>query len=85
MLEKQSEQCLLQKNADTYLTLLVYRTTPLRCGFGPTQLLMGRNLRTVPSTRAYRTPMLVDCTRKNGNYDKDKRKTSIITMINSNK
>ena len=48
---------LLQKNEDPYLA---YRTTSLRCGFTPSQLLMGRNLRTtVPTTRAHRTPTVV--------------------------
>lgn len=33
------------KTGDVYATLLAYRTTPLRKGYNPAQLLMGRCLR----------------------------------------
>ena len=45
---------LLKKSADPYNALLSYRATPLECGYSPSQLLMGRQLRSkipvVPST-----------------------------------
>ena len=45
---------LLKKSADPYNALLSYRATLLECGYSPSQLLMGRQLRTkipvVPST-----------------------------------
>ena len=37
---------LLQSNSDPYMALLSYRTTPLKNGFSPAELLMGRKLRT---------------------------------------
>ena len=37
---------LLEKNADPYLAMLAYRSTPLENGHSPSQLLMGRRLRT---------------------------------------
>ena len=49
---------LLKKADDPYLALLSYRTTPLPwCGLSPTQLLMGRHLRTsLPQTNSKLTP-----------------------------
>ena len=37
---------LLEKNSDPYLALLAYRSTPLENGYSPSELLMGRKLRT---------------------------------------
>ena len=37
---------LLDKNNDPYLAMMVYRSTPLENGYSPSELLMGRKLRT---------------------------------------
>jgi hypothetical protein len=48
ILQKSKEQ-----NIDPYIPLLEYRNTPLTCGYSPSQLLMGRRLRSIlPSTNA---------------------------------
>ena len=39
-------KALLKKNSDPYLALLTYRSTPLQNGLSPSELLMGRRLRT---------------------------------------
>ena len=52
---------LLRKSEDPYKSLLAYRSTPLQVGYSPSQLLMGRVLRTiVPTTRAQREPRIPD-------------------------
>ena len=37
---------LLKKNTDPYLSLLMYRSSPLQNGLSPSELLMGRKLKT---------------------------------------
>ena len=37
---------LLEKNSDPYLVMLAYCSTPIENGYSPSQLLMGRKLRT---------------------------------------
>lgn len=50
---------LLKKERDPYLALLAYRSTPLRNGYSPSELLMNRRLRTnVPSSREARQPAI---------------------------
>ena len=50
----QTVKNLLKKSADPYNALLSYRATPLECGYSPSQLLMGRQVRSkipvVPTT-----------------------------------
>ena len=54
---------LLKKEGDRYLALLSYRATPLQIGYSPSELLMGRKLRTtVPTTREQLTPKVPDST-----------------------
>ena len=48
----QTVKRLLLKAEDPYLALLAYRSTPLKIGYSPAELLMGRNLRsTLPATQ----------------------------------
>ncbi|UYV70814.1 hypothetical protein LAZ67_8000723, partial [Cordylochernes scorpioides] len=51
----------LKKSQDPYLGLLAYRTTPLENGFSPSELLMGRKLRTdLPTHPDLLNPTLVN-------------------------
>ena len=53
----QTVKNLVKKDGDAYLAMLSYRSTPLRCGFSPAELLMAWKLRTtVPMTRASLKP-----------------------------
>ncbi|KAK7106117.1 hypothetical protein V1264_017410 [Littorina saxatilis] len=56
----QTVKLLLKKNKDPYLALLMYRSTPLQNGLSPSQLLMGRKLKTLvpvlPNTLKPQTP-----------------------------
>ena len=48
----QTVKKLIKKDGDPYLAMLTYRSTPLKCGFSPSELLMSTNLRTnIPVTR----------------------------------
>ena len=48
----QTVKRLLKKEGDPYLTLQLYRATPLQCGYSPSELLMVRKLRTnIPMTQ----------------------------------
>ena len=80
---------LLDKNADPYLALLDYRSTPLENGYSPAQLLMGRNLRTsIPILPRQLTPKLPNSSlvkekekeikeRQKGNFDRRHRATNL--------
>ena len=68
---------LLNKEQDPYLAVLAYRSTPLRIGYSPSELLMGRKLRsTVPLSRSQRQPQLPDAeaVRLQDNKIKEKQK-----------
>ena len=57
----QTVKSLMKKDGDPYLALLSYRSTPLKCGFSPSELLMSRKLRTnIPMTRDSLTPAVPD-------------------------
>ena len=59
----QTVKNLLKKEGDPYLALLSYRSTPLKCGFSPSELLMARKLRTnVSITRESLKPAVPDLT-----------------------
>ena len=62
---------LLLKNQDPYLAMLTYRATPLENGYSPTELLMGRNLRTTLPQTTKQTPYHREAQRKG---DRIKRK-----------
>ena len=52
----QTVKNLLRMSADPYVALLMYRATPLQNGFAPSELLMGRKLKTkLPSLKKTQT------------------------------
>jgi len=53
---------LLKKEGDPYLALLSYRATPLQIGDSPSELLMGRKLRTTIPTIRELVPRVPDST-----------------------
>ena len=59
----QTVKNLMKKDGDPYLAMLSYRSTPLKCGFSPSELLMSRTLRTtLPMTREALKPVVPDPT-----------------------
>ncbi|GFN90987.1 Pol polyprotein [Plakobranchus ocellatus] len=66
---------LLRKASDPYVDLLSYRATPLRNGYAPSELLMGRRLNTkLPSTRTRTSlPNLPSLLEKEGKYREQQR------------
>ena len=58
-------KALLRKNEDPYPALVAYRSTPLQNGFSPSELLMGRRLRTkVPVMPSVLKPNVQDTDRQ---------------------
>ena len=58
-------KALLRKNVDPYPALLSYRSTPLQNGLSPSELLMGRRLRTkVPAIPSVLKPNVQDTDRQ---------------------
>ena len=52
---------MFQKNEDPYMALLILRSTPLENGYSPTELLMGRKIRTtLPLTENQLIPSIPD-------------------------
>ncbi|XP_077521342.1 uncharacterized protein LOC144132649 [Amblyomma americanum] len=63
----------VKKTQDPYLTFLAYRSTPLKNGYSPSDLLMGRRLRTkLPVTSGMLVPRLPDAT-KHRNFKEEYR------------
>ena len=51
----------MRKEGDPYLALLAHRSTPLQCGYSPSELLMNRKLRTtLPIPRSSLIPSIPD-------------------------
>ena len=57
----QTVKNLMKKDGDPYLAILTYRSTPLKCGFSPSEMLMSRKLRTtLPMSRETLKPVAPD-------------------------
>ena len=71
---------LLSKFSDLYLALLAYRASPLNNGYSPSELLMGRRLRTTISVLPeILEPKLLDKESVNEWEEKQKRSQFITT------
>ena len=69
-------KALLRKNEDPYPALLAYRSTPLQNGFSPSELLMGRRLRTkVPTMPSILKPNVQDTDRQRVQLREDEYKS----------
>ena len=72
-------KCLLKKAEDLLLALLSYRATPLRNGYSPAELLMGRKLRTtvptLPELLRQKVPNYSQLAAKEADY-REKQKTT---------
>ena len=65
-------------NKDPYMPLLEYRNTPLKCGYSPAQLLMGRRLKSLlPTTNKQLSP-------QNINHDDARKKMKNLQIISKN-
>ena len=66
---------ILDKAKDPYLGLLAYRSTPLRNGYSPSELLMNRRLRTTVPTLGYNLhPSVPNYAQLRAMEQKDKQK-----------
>jgi hypothetical protein len=66
----QTAKMLIKKTKDFYLALLCYRSTPLRNGYSPAELLMGRKLRSnLPMLSSNLTPSWPDYCKLQENED----------------
>ena len=71
---------LLRDTSDPYLALLSYKATPLSwCNYSPSELLMGRRVKTdIPQTADYLIPrwhFLPDFQQKDKEYKKSRKRT----------
>ncbi|XP_048236436.1 uncharacterized protein LOC125371759 [Haliotis rufescens] len=88
----QTVKQLLKKSSDPYMALLTYRSTPLQNGFSPSQLLMGRNLRTTlpvhtsqlqanqPSSQEVKSSFTKIQQRQKSNYD-SRHRSRILPQV----
>ena len=77
---------LLRDTSDPYLALLSYRATPLPwCNYSPSELLMGRRVKTyIPQTADYLIPrwhFLPDFQQKDKNIKKSRKRTMTYNTV----